>query len=313
MKIACFDLRGTIVDHKDETRQVPLMDELMSGLQRKVWKLFVLSSYSKTDATSTISGAGIKTELNIISSVGKKDKGEVLSRLMEEERANEAIFIDDKPANLASVHNLQDNRIRVIGFIGSMKYVRGDDGSPGISTWCFRNKVELALSAVDLCETLNVPISYKRVLDMSADELTALLPGLDHPMSATEGETTNFDHRAVFVALRNKGFKGSDSIFKRLGWITCRECLLKTLVEMVVVLNGLKMEQIIGKTYKYDEYVEALKKNCPQLARNNILQHALKCIEEGIEEIGRDAERCRPKGRDINLDRVAWVTEMLSS
>ena len=310
MKIACFDLKGTIVDHRNEKKVIPLMDEVTSSLKRNGWKLFIVSSYSESAAAGIARAAGVNPKIKIISSAGK-GKGEILAYLMEKEKAEEAIFIDDKPANLSSVMRLQNNKIRIIGFIGSQKYV---SGSPDISTWCAQNNVELALSAIDICEALRVYINTDSISDMSIEELTMLIPGLDHPLSALAGETANFDHRYVIAALLKKRIgKNKTEIYKSIAWITCHECLLKTLVEIAIVVVGLDRKEVLGKAYDHEEYVEALKGDQlnPELKKE--LRYALNCLQDGIELIGADAANCRPRWRSrIEADRIERVIRLLS-
>ena len=109
-KIACFDLRGVLVNHENETKQIPLMDELLSGLIQKGWNIYVLSTHPQSEIKKIIKSAGIKSVKKFVSCT---DKGTAIIRILDEEKAEEALFVDDKPVHLNNVKNLKDERIRV--------------------------------------------------------------------------------------------------------------------------------------------------------------------------------------------------------
>lgn len=307
-KLACFDLKGTLVNHRNLTSQIPLMDQLMKGLERAGWTLYLLSTYRPQDARRILNAAGVATRLNIFDLAGE-DKGVALSKILQKTRAKKVLYIDDKPANLADVKRLHDDRVRIIGFVGSMKYAAGEFG---IASWCTRNRVELALSSVDLCETLRIWISDRHVDSLSADELVMLIPGLDHPRSAIAGETANFDHRCVIAKLLRRDIAGyEDTILKKMAWITCHECLLKAVVEVAILAAHLDRHVILGNAYKAHEYESMIRANRDNRALRDMLIRALNCLQDGIAEIGRDAERCRPMGRNIDLDRIKYVSNAI--
>ena len=189
----------------------------------------------------------------------------------------------------------------MIGFLGSRKY------EPAISAECLRNNIELALSPVDLCETLNVGLNGDLCRKMEVEDLIFLLPGLDHPLSSLAGETANFDHRVIFAALRDNGFINKDDILRNLGWITCRECFLKTIIEIVAASKGVEIGKIVTGEGKYKDYLEGLRMSGLKQSLEEDFKHAFEKVREGIEQIGRDAEKCRPVGRRIDLDRIEWA------
>jgi len=264
--------------------------------------------------------AGISAKLDIVD-VYNEDKGEAILRLKDQTRAKEIIFIDDKPKHLKRVQGLNNNSIRTIGFVGSMKYV----GEPwNLAKECAKKSIELALSVVDLCETLQISLLSTDLSDMSMDELIMLIPGLDHPLGAfgetanlAFGETANFDHRSIIAELLERDISGyEDLIYKRIGWIMCYECLFKALVEFVLASNEMDREQVLGKAYKYEEYLEAIRVNRGNVLLKNSLKCAMDLARQGINEIGADAQRCRPRGREIekiNEDRIERVSNDLAN
>jgi hypothetical protein len=313
MKLACFDLKGVLVDHRDLTRKIPLIDDLLNGLKQEGWELFLVSTFDRGASAKILRDARISAKLDIVD-FSNKDKEEAILRLKDQTRAKEIIFIDDKPKHLIRVKDLHNNSIRTIGFVGSMKYV----GEPWkLSEECAKNSIELALSVVDLCETLQISLPSTDLSDMSIDELIMLIPGLDHPMSATAGETANFDHRSIIAELLERDISGyEDLIYKRIGWILCYECLFKALVEFVLASNKMDRRQILGKAYKYEEYLEAIRVNRGNVLLKSSLKCAMDLAREGVDEIGADAQRCRPKGRKlekINEDRIERVSGDLAN
>jgi hypothetical protein len=311
MKIACFDLKGVLVNHNDLKRKIPLMDDLLNGLKQEGWELYLVSTFDRGASAKMLRDAGISAKLDIVD-VYNEDKGEAILRLKDQTRAKEIIFIDDKPKHLKRVQGLNNNSIRTIGFVGSMKYV----GEPwNLAKECAKKSIELALSVVDLCETLQISLLSTDLSDMSMDELIMLIPGLDHPLGAF-GETANFDHRSIIAELLERDISGyEDLIYKRIGWIMCYECLFKALVEFVLASNKMDRDQVLGKAYKYEEYREAIRVNRENVLLTSSLKCAMDLARQGINEIGADAQRCRPKGRKlgkINEDRMKRVSNDLA-
>jgi hypothetical protein len=224
----------------------------------------------------------------------------VVSQALKERNLGEVLFVDDKPANLASVLSACGGEVRVVGFVGSGRYV------PELSNWCRCHGVELALSPVDLFEGLKIRSDAFRWLFDSADkrteaELAGLIPGLDHPMSSISGETAFFDHRAVVTELlENRHLKNFDPLWRNIAWVTCNECLWKLLVRTVLLSLSLNVNEVLGTAYKHTEYTEALRswvqkhRGIPLRPR---FDQAVAAMEHGIQWIGAEAEVIRMKDR----------------
>jgi hypothetical protein len=313
-KHAYIDLLGTIVHHK-KPRPVPLMDSLLRAMGDQGWRITILSSYLPAQVRQLIDEAGISLlgETRILSSAGR-DKGEVLRSDLHGQNADEIIFLDDKPQNLASVKNACPDQVRAIGIVGSRKYV------PALSKWCAASHVELALSTVDLCEGLGVCLSSEIPSDFrkfTESELISLIPGLDHPMSAIAGETADFDHRSICAMLFNyKKLKNFEEFWSNIAWITCNECLWKVLVESVVLARSLRREDVLGKAYKDHEYTAALKSYTrlhPAVDLKSTFETAMAFMQAGIRKLGIEAEDCRMANRPIEKDRLQAIAQRMQA
>jgi hypothetical protein len=301
---AYLDLLGTLVQHK-KSRPVPLMDAFLQAMSDHGWRITIFSSYLPAQARRLMDAAGISLnrETRILSSSGR-DKGEALLADLNGQKADEIIFLDDKPQNLDSVKNACPNHVRVIGFVGSYKYV------PTLSRWCASSGVELALSTVDLCEGLGIRMhsSLSDFKKFTESELFSLIPGLDHPMSAIAGETCNFDHRSIFALLFKDGkLKNFDDFWSNIAWITCNECLWKVLVESVLLAKSLHREDVLGIAYKDHEYTAELKSYAqrhPEVDLRSTFENATECIQKGIRKLGIEAENCRMSNRPMEKHRL---------
>lgn len=309
---AYIDVKGTLVHHQ-QLRPVPLMDDLLQAMSDQGWLITILSSYPSTQCAQLLDMAGISLPqgTRVLSSSGC-DKGEVLFADLNKFDADEIIFLDDKPRNLHAVKTACRDHVRVIGFVGSRKYV------PALCEWCASSQVELALSAVDLCEGLGVSLDHPLSSDfkkLSEIDLISLIPGLDHPMSATAGETADFDHRRILSILfeydKLKNFKG---FWSNLGWITCNECLWKALVESIVLAKSLQRQDVLGSAYKDYEYTVALKsyaKQHPSANLKSAFANAMHWMQTGINNLGIDAEVCRIANRPMETDRLQTIEQRI--
>jgi len=311
MRRAYFDLSGTILNYRTP-RSLPLMAELLCAMSKKGWDISILSRYSTGQCKNLLNMAGINLpdRTRILSASGS-NKGEILALDIQHQRVGKSFFIDDKPENLESVINACGNSVRVIGVIGSRKYV------PALSQWCAKYGVELALSPIDLCEGLGVSLHGINPCHFdhrfTEDELISLIPGLDHPLSAIGGETAHFDHRFVLSMLYEcKSFAKYDKLWLNLGWITCNECLWKALVESVVLVLSLDRSDVLGKAYKAYEYTEAMRSFALRnlsVPLKSTFQKAITIMNRGIQEIGVDAEECRIANRPIERDRLLSIAQ----
>lgn len=306
---AYFDVQGTIVHHLKQ-RPVPLMDDLLRAMIAQGWRTTILTSYRTAECNQVLASAGISLPAGtrILSSSGG-DKGEVLLTDLRGQDGDEVVFLDDKPGNLRSVKNACQDRVRVIGFVGSRKYV------PALSQWCASSRVELALSAVDLCEGLQVGLDYSDPSDfekLTEGDLASLIPGLDHPMSATAGETADFDHRRILLMLfEYRKLKNFEELWSNLAWITCNQCLWKALVESVVLAKSLCRQDVLGDAYNDYEYTAALKS---YIVRQSVVdlrptfENAMHWMQVGIANLGAGAELCRIANRPIETDRLQTIS-----
>lgn len=311
MKYAYFDLSGTILKH-NQPEPIALMPDLLKAMRLQDWDLSILSDYPEAACKSLLAAAGISNAPRVLSS-SSSPKGEVLQQDMRTRGIESSVLVDDKPANLESVPRSERHRVRRIGFVGSRKY------SPELSTWCARNGVELALSPVDLLEGLQVHVPLPPLDDFSRpgspDDLLSLIPGLDHPASALAGETAWFDHRYPLAAiLRDPSFAQYEKLWLNLGWITCNECLWKTLVESVLRSENISPADVLGNVYKHHEYTAALKslvgrRKAPGL--KHAFHRAINWMMRGIREIGLDAETCRTAHRPMDRHRIDLIRQRM--
>jgi hypothetical protein len=309
---AYIDLKGVVINH-NTGRALPLMHLFLRGLIQKGWSLSILTSYSTQKAEYLMRKAGLPTDIPILSSAGT-EKGLILSEEVRRFSSGQFMFLDDKPDNLASVRKRCGDSVRVIGFVGSRKYC------PQLSEWCFHNEVELALSVPDLFEGLAISCDVRHDLihllaRWPEGDLSGLIPGLDDPMSSIAGETSFFSHRAVTSQLLSRRrIADFRRLWANIAWITCRECLLKAIVETVIKFLRLERKNVLKTAYEYHEYLNALSEfatNCPEIDWNTAFAQAFDCANEGISQIGVDAEKCRISGRPMHRDRLEFAREKI--
>jgi hypothetical protein len=292
-RLAFFDLTGTLVHHEHHERPVPLMPHVLRSLCARGWRLVVVTRYSESAALSLLNPVLPGLPLEIVSA---EDKGKAIREVLATcPKLETAIFVDDKPKNLLSAKAIAHPKLTVHGFVGSRKYC------PELSRTCASHGIPLILGAPDLVETLKSGSLDTPDYDaMTTEELASLIPGLDHPASATAGETNHFDHRGPVTALCQAAPDWWKHAWPELGWIPCEECLWKVLVESVIAAAGLDRYELLGAAYKADEYFDKLS-TTPDNTRRKLaptFSDAMHSIERGIEAIGPGAERCRPDGRD---------------
>ena len=312
MKTAFFDLSGTILHH-GTGRPLPLMKEILTALQQHQWKIVIVSRWSPAESAQLLRTAGIEPPEVILSS---GNKGKAIAAYLATQPSEQSFFVDDKPANLESVKIICGDQVRVIGFIGSRAYV------PALSAWCVRNRVELALSAIDLCEGLPVSLDSCGALfhsekQWTEEDIARLLAGSDHPFSATAGETALVDHRSVRAELfGNRQLDNFEAVWRNIAWITCNECLWMALVESVLQSVSLDPRQVLGKTDGHEGYTQVLKdfavKN-PQIKLSAAFEQALWVLQLGIAEVGVEAEQCRIANRPMEHDRIQKVKQRLTA
>lgn len=312
-RLLLVDLSGTLMHHETK-RPVALMPELLTSANNEGWSVFVVSRYPAEAIQSSLDQLGLSDMAVPVSSAGS-NKGKVMAEIVGRHDAEVAVFIDDKPDNLKSAAEIGNRRLRVIGFIGSRKY------TPALSDWCINNSVELALSALDLAETLRIPLSIDTDVDRwldkyTPDEIADLLLGSDHPASAKTAETVVADHRAApYLVLESEDRVNYQLFWQNLAWVSCRECTWKLLVRSVLQSMGLEEKSTLGSPYYDHEYVSAVAKfsrEHPEATVLPKLREAIEVVEKGVKAIGVKAAECRPDGRWFNRDRVEDLNQYLA-
>ena len=332
-KIACFDLSGTLVHHDNRTRPIPFMPALARTMQDEGWQLYIVTSWSLRSARNIMEKSGLTLDCEIRPAVNKAPA--VRQILSESPEADRIVFIDDKPGHVKDVGELDDDRIRSLGFIGSRKYC------PNLAKECADAGLELVLSAADLAPTLMVDISdVKPDRQLTAEEWASLVPGLDHPFTVPGrlwGEEY-FECDLPFEKLQEESDRWWEQVWPQMGWITCRKCLFKTLIETVCAAAGKNMQPIWGKPDQIREYLPRWRHLKPE-HKADLEPHfesALSELVRGIRDIGARANQCRPRRgyewdmprdfpaehkeewfdrakREFDPDRLEWCFDLLEN
>ncbi len=311
---AFIDLQGVVLHHRTGS-VLSLMDIFLRGLRHNGWQLNIFTSHTVEQAEAMIAGKNLPSDMRIVSTCGRA-KGVALREEIRRIGNGQYLFLDDKPANLASVRE-QCSEVRAIGFVGSGKYC------PKLSDWCYRNRVELGLSVPDLFEGLEVSNEpsggwVKAVSHLSEEDLALLITGLDHPRSAIAGETPHFDHRPVInQLLERRKIADFPRFWENIAWITCRDCLLKVLIESVIKWLGLERTDVLGNAYTCNEYLVALREFVAkdrEIERDfkSAFNKAFASTDRGISQIGAAAENCRISRRPIDIDRLEFARTKVS-
>ena len=313
-KHAFIDLLGTVIHHRTE-RELALMGSFLRGLaSQHGWNITILTSFGHKHACQLVEHLDLPESVQIVSSAGTT-KGLVINASIHNIGDADYLYLDDKPKNLASVRDACGKKVRVIGFVGSHKY------TPAISEWCAHNEVELALSVSDLCEGLHVDCdAYGELVDSgnkwTEDEISMLIPGLDHPLSPLAGETCYLDHRAAMhELLDNREIADYPRIWQQMAWITCGECLVKVCVRSVIKSIGIDHQKVLGSAYKYQEYLSALRRFAEahrEIDFRRVFNRAFSCAQDGIRSLGIEAERCRISDRPIDFHRLDFARERVT-
>ncbi len=142
----CFDFRGVVVDHQNDTDFIPGMSNLIEKLYSNSVKLAAVSSFSPQFVKTRLGKVATLFDGNFFqgSEEGKLDQIKLFAKQQGIKDLAEIAFIDDKPANLLPV--AQRSSVLVIGFKGSGKY-------PEAAETCKKIGVPYAENAAQL-ETL---------------------------------------------------------------------------------------------------------------------------------------------------------------
>ncbi len=118
----CFDFRGVIVDHRDDSSPIPGIEQLLQQLSAKGAKLAIISSFSEDFVKRHLGSLRQDFGGHIYSGSGES-KGHIIEQFAEEQsitNLSRVAFIDDKPENLLPV--AEKTSLHVIAFRGSVKY-----------------------------------------------------------------------------------------------------------------------------------------------------------------------------------------------
>lgn len=293
MKVACFDVSGTLVHHV--TREpIPLMPMLLHSAWQHGWYLKATTTWGKSAAKeflTSVCGTG-QIPACAIEIVSSYDKTEYITRLLSEDPETRVFFVDDKPEHIEAARQIRDERLRVIGFLGTRKY------APVAGERCSALGIEYALTAIDLAERLQIPLPVGVMelheLRLPAEQVIDLIPGLHHPGSSLAGETGIADHRMVFAELskRREEWVGCKTLVNRfwrnLAGVKCDECMWKLMVHLALLQAGVDSKDVLGKANKAHEYTSALQ-SAPTDVRHQLhgcLRKGLDQMAAGMEEIG---------------------------
>jgi hypothetical protein len=285
------------------------MPEVLELLRNQGWELFIVSRHQVEDALRLLEGVlHVERSHCIYAETKRVPVGELLRTRPD---FREVVCLDDNPSNVADIASIHDSRVRPIGFLGTRKYV------PELSQTCRRLRIEMVFTAPDLAETFGVDLKNPPVESFDKREWAMLIPALDHPASATHGETRWYDHRWPVPALQTLGGKWWRYAWPQLGWITCNECLWKVLVWSLIEAAGSTWERVMGNLEPADKahHYQAQLLRCPEelkLRLRPVVSLALDAIQRGIADIGTDAECCRPPSRKpFEPDRIRRTIERL--
>lgn len=289
MRLACFDITGTLVHHHSG-RSLALMPELLHSLKKEGWQLKIVTNWDTDTATQMLTRPGhpVSFPVESIDIRSGGDKAEIVRGLLTAD-VDELVFVDDKPKHIEAVQRIADPRVKVIGFFGSGKY------APDARLACLKAGASYVLTAVELAEQLNAELSHNfaDLKHLTVDELIDLVAGLQCPGSSLAGETRSFDHRMVPAILFRRldewrrDEPARDRLWMNLAWIKCDECAFKLLVRLAVAEIGADSREVLGTAYKADEYIEAILK-APREIRRQLYERirvGLGLMSEGIGRI----------------------------
>lgn len=287
IKTICFDIGGTILECGSTEHTVPLMPELVRSLYDRGWRCLFVTGRERTSAARSLERILRRKVGDAV--ITSSDKGATVKSILAECGTEDSVvFVDNAPRHLHSACALGDERVTAIGFAGGLS------NAVELGQACAELGIGLALSAVDLAEALECPLTSPA--KVSPEAWVRLIPGLSHPASAICGETWVFDHRAPLAALSRRE-KWWLLAWPRIGWIGCEECLWKIFSRSVIEAAGMDAHKVLGDAYKAREYLEALREASPALL-GDLEPHCREAVEaviNGVEGFGAVAAVGRAK------------------
>lgn len=290
MRVACFDITGTLIHHK--TREpIPLMPKLLQSLRHGRWEIRIVTSWGESSAEKLLAPVILKAGLSAseFQIHSGSDKASVVASILAQ-GVDQVIFVDDRPEHIEAVCKVRDPRLRVFGFLGSQKY------APQSGECSAQAGASYALSAIDLAEHLSTSVLGMAwdLNGLTAEDLVTLVPGLRHPWSATAGETSCNDHRQVPSLLdrHDLAVDTRERLWMHLAWVRCNECMFKWVVRLGV-REFCQDKDLLGEAYKVEDHLAALHQHPEDRKRlvAGLLEHRVPLMRNGIDRIGRATAR----------------------
>ncbi len=305
-RVACFDLEGTLLEHEGLRRPVPLMPALLEGLASKGWALEVWTRTTVSYARQRLEEAGVELpgQLQQVES-----KREALQQVLATEGVDDVLYVDDNPRTLEDIAQSGDQRLRVIGVVGSGKYC------PDLSIRCAQFSLQVALSAPDLAAILGVPLAVPEgEVGFTAQQWASLLRGLDDPLAGGALAETGFAQDWPLRGLRAAGQWWS-AAWPQIGWLTTAEGVWKLLVESVQDAAELGEEALEVSGREGGDITGWLRHlpGAQKVHLESFFAGALESLIQGIALIGAEAELCRHQGRALQRDRVETAFDHLET
>ena len=314
-KILAIDIAGTLVHHKTG-RAVPLADVFLKSAMKQGYDVRFLTNWPREIACGMLRkafGRRLKIDpLLVTPTTRQDDKTDIIVSWATTEQIP-IWFVDDKTQNILGaggmVSHLPDIKLTVIGHLGSGKYARGAGG------YCAAADIPYAFSFPDLAEIMRVPldVGHNAIKAMKTDDLIHLIPGLHHPCSATAGETSIFDHRMPVSVLLGRDLTENQWVWVwvNLGWIRCRECLMKAALEFAIKESGLQLRP--KGVYKAREWLAYMRK-APDNERSGIkkiLKKRVNLLAAGLDNvINEEAANARPENMKFDRDRFSLLCKL---